>query len=121
MEQSKDPKEVLKKWKNSQTIFDYSRELVEGDGLPTYPHQNVHEYKVQLRIDETISPGMFKPDPLIPGGFKANSLTIRAMRKDVFVLDSLMTELEEYMTCSSCSKNFDLQFWSLCPFCGKEP
>jgi hypothetical protein len=117
-DKTKDWDKELKKWKSPQEIANYANTLVEMDFKPTYDQNLTEEYKVSLRVDETISSANFRSDPLIPGGFVANSLTIRAMRKDLFVLDSDMTELEEIFDCKSCRKKFDLQFWALCPYCG---
>jgi hypothetical protein len=75
-------------------------------------------YQVQIRVDEKIGPAMFKPDPFIPGGYKANSLTIKAMRPDVFVGgDEVFEDLEVLYNCIKCDKELDLQFWKFCPYC----
>jgi hypothetical protein len=117
----KDPNLQLLKWKNNQNLADYVNQLVEMDGNPTYMLDQGKEFKVQLRVDESIAPAKFKRDPLVPGGYKANSLTIRAMKKDVFVLDTSMTELEEIYHCQKCPHSYDLQFWQYCPYCGTSP
>lgn len=83
------------------------------EGLASVPT----EQQVRLRVDESVSPAMFRADPLIPGGYVANSLTIRAVRADIFIaggLDSLSLE----RPCTSCGKILDWQFWKLCPHCG---
>lgn len=72
--------------------------------------------QVRLRVDESVSPAMFKVDQLIPGGYVANSLTIRAVRPDIFIaggIDNLSLE----RPCASCGKILDWQFWKLCPYC----
>ncbi len=78
------------------------------------------DIKVQFRVDEKIAPGKFVPDPLIPGGYKANSLTLRAMKENIFVLGESLDDLTQEINCVSCSKLYDLQFWKCCPYCGKE-
>ncbi len=73
---------------------------------------------VALRADETVSPGKFRPDPLLPGGWIANSLTIRAVRPDIFVAGDL-DQLALERPCGGCGQILDLQFWRLCPHCAR--
>ena len=76
------------------------------------------EVKVQINPDENISPGMFKPDFLRPGHYKAHPTTIRAMRKEIFSAGSdEFLDLEKSYICISCNKTLDLQFWTFCPYC----
>lgn len=77
------------------------------------------DFQVQIRVNEEVGPAMFKPDPLVPGGYIANSLTIRAMRPDIFVVGDSVEDLSEEYECG-CGKKFDLQFWKLCPYCARE-
>ena len=88
-------------------------------GQPQFDLERREDIKVQIRVNESIGPGMFKADPLIPGGYLANSLTIRAMRPDIFVLGESLDDLSAPYSCR-CGKEFDVQFWKLCPFCGDE-
>lgn len=76
-------------------------------------------FQVKIRVNETVGPAMFKPDPLIPGGYIANSLTVRAMRPDIFVAGDSLEDLSLDYTCA-CGKNFDVQFWKLCPYCARD-
>lgn len=92
-------------------------EEVNKKGL--YDFSQREDFRVKIRVNENISPGKFKPDPLIPGGYMANSLTIKAMRQDIFFLDNSFEELSKEVQCP-CGENFDTQFWKLCPYCGKE-
>jgi len=78
------------------------------------------DIKLALRVDESVGPAMFRPDPLIPGGYIANSLTLRAVRQDIFVLGEALVEFSKEIPCSSCRKNLDRQFWKLCPYCGQQ-
>lgn len=79
------------------------------------------EVKVQIRPDKNVSPGKFLSDPIIPGGFKAHPITIRAMRKDIFVgTTELFSDLETLIQCDSCKSEIDLQFWHFCPYCEAE-
>lgn len=88
-------------------------------GQPQFDLERREDIRVQIRVNESVGPGMFKADPLIPGGYVANSLTIRAMRPDIFVLGESLDDLSAPYACR-CGKEFDVQFWKLCPFCGNE-
>ncbi len=88
-------------------------------GLPAYDLEDRDDIKVNIRLNENVGPARFKPDPLIPGGFMANSLTIRAMKPDIFVLGNSVDELVRDYDCQ-CGEQFDLQFWKLCPFCARD-
>lgn len=88
-------------------------------GLPAYDLEGREDIKVNIRLNEKVGPAMFKPDPLIPGGYMANELTIRAMRPDIFVLGESLEEFSTEYECA-CGKKLDLQFWKLCPFCARD-
>ncbi len=88
-------------------------------GLPAIDLEAREDFKVNIRVNESVGPAKFKPDPLIPGGFIANSLTIKAMRPDLFVVGESMEDLSLMYECA-CGKEFDLQFWKLCPHCARE-
>lgn len=76
------------------------------------------DISVNIRADDSVRPAMFLPDPLIPGGYKAHSLTIRALRKDIFAAgNELFEDLEDLITCESCQHKIDRQFWHFCPYC----
>lgn len=87
-------------------------------GLPAVDLNQREDIRVNIRVNETIGAGKFKPDPLIPGGFIANSLTIRAMRPDIFVVGESVEDLSVDYECA-CGENFDLQFWKICPYCAR--
>lgn len=96
------------------------RDLENMAGMPAFDLEDREDIKVNIRVNEKISPAMFKPDPLVPGGFMANSLTIRAMRSDIFVLGESLEDFSSEYGCA-CGKTLDLQFWKLCPYCAREP
>ncbi|MFL5785285.1 MAG: hypothetical protein ACJ76H_11780 [Bacteriovoracaceae bacterium] len=95
------------------------RELENMAGLPAYDLQGREDIKVQIRVNEAIGPAMFRADPLLPGGYMANSLTIRAMKPDIFVLHEDLEDFSHEYECG-CGKIFDLQFWKLCPYCARD-
>lgn len=88
-------------------------------GQPNFELEAREDFKVKIRASEHVGPAMFKADPLIPGGYIANSLTIRAMRLDIFVLGESLEDFSAPVECP-CGKKIDVQFWKLCPFCARE-
>lgn len=100
-------------------VLEIVRQIENMAGMPNFDLENREDVKVQIRADETVKPAMFKPDPLIPGGYIANSLTIRAMRPDIFVLGDSLEDLVAMYGCA-CGNEIDIQFWKLCPHCGRD-
>jgi hypothetical protein len=94
-----DPNKVL------QTLLESGRHAADDTRVP-------------IRVNESVGPARFKADPLIPGGYLANSLTIRAMRTDIFVLGDSLDDLCTPYQCA-CGAELDLQFWKLCPHCAR--
>ena len=88
-------------------------------GQPNFDLEAREDVKIQLRVNEQVGPAKFKADPLIPGGYIANSLTIRAIRADIFVLGGSMEDFTALIKCA-CGKELDVQFWKLCPYCARE-
>jgi hypothetical protein len=87
----------------------------EGN-IPFYSNR-YQEIKIQMRPNNSVEPGIFKPDPTIPNGWMAHPQTINAVRKDIFVADDDFEELEILYECDGCKKTLDLQFWIRCPYC----
>jgi hypothetical protein len=98
-------------FRDSDALLAHVRRL---EGL----EERSQDHQVRLRADESVSPGMFKPDPLLPGGWIANSLTIQAVRTDIFVAGAIEALTLE-RPCGGCGKTLDLQFWRLCPHCAR--
>lgn len=95
------------------------RQIENMAAQPNFDLEKREDIKVQIRVNESVAPAMFKPDPLIPSGYIANSLTIRAMRPDIFVLGDSLDDLSAPYGCA-CGKELDIQFWKLCPYCGRD-
>jgi hypothetical protein len=77
-----------------------------------------HEtYKLNILPDTSIARAKFIPDPLRPNVFRAHPITIRAMRKELFMGGEDFVDLECLKECASCQQQIDLQFWQFCPFC----
>ncbi len=100
-------------------VLEIAREIENMAGQPNFDLERREDIQVKIRVNEQIAPAMFKADPLIPGGYLANSLTVRAMRADIFVLGDSLEDLSAIYGCS-CGQEFDIQFWKLCPYCGRE-
>ena len=100
---------------------DFYKKLMSAKNAANKPHFNETPdltVQVKVRPDKSISPAMFKPDPLFPGHYKAHPVTIAAMRKDLFMSSSDgFIDLEQSYICGSCKHELDLQFWLFCPFC----
>jgi hypothetical protein len=95
------------------------REIENMAGQPNFDLEKREDFQVKIRVNEKVAPAMFKPDPLIPNGYIANSLTIRAMRSDIFVLGESLEDFSAPITCV-CGRELDVQFWKLCPYCARE-
>lgn len=106
---SQEPSELLNRIKELENAV--AQPLVSLDDREDIP--------VQIRVNESVGPAMFKPDPFIPGGYIANSLTVRAMRPDIFVVGDCLDDLAHDYHCA-CGKVFDLQFWKICPYCARD-
>jgi hypothetical protein len=104
--------------KDPNAIIAAIKEFEARVGQPQYDIPRREDIKVNLRVDEKIGPAMFKSDPLVPGSYLANSLTLRAMRPDIFVLGESIEDLSATYKCI-CGKDLDLQFWRLCPYCAR--
>lgn len=109
----------MKDLKNPNSLLDDIAAIKNHIEEPHFDLAAREDIKVNIRVDERISPAMFKSDPLLPGGFVANSLTIRAMRADIFVLGDSLEDFETVFLCA-CGKELDAQFWKLCPYCSRE-
>ncbi len=76
------------------------------------------DISVPMRADKSVTPGMFKPDPLIPGGYLAHPTTLAALKKDIFAVgDEVFSDLEQLIDCEGCKRKVDIQFWHFCPHC----
>ncbi len=100
----------------NQTL-EHIQSIKNAVDAPCFNTNRPTEYKINIRPSESVSRGMFKSDPLLPGGHIAHPATIRAMRQDLFILGDDFVDLEVLYTCESCKKVLDLQFWQACPYC----
>lgn len=99
-------------------LFRHLQRVEHKSGMPLWQLDAPQDITVRFRVDERVSPAKFKPDPLVPGGYLANSLTLRAMKPLLFVAGSDLDEFSRLEGCA-CGESYDAQFWSCCPFCGR--
>ena len=104
---------------DANKVLEAIKEFENMVAQPNFDLEQREDVQVKIRVNEKVGPAMFRPDPLIPGGYIANSLTIRAMRPDIFVLGDSLEDLSAEYECA-CGKEFDIQFWKLCPYCGRD-
>lgn len=98
-------------------IINRTKEIKNAIDQQMFNTDEYQETQINIRPSKNVSLGMFRPDPLIPGGHIAHPTTIRAMRKSLFMLGDNFIDLEKKYTCEKCKKTLDLQFWILCPYC----
>lgn len=87
------------------------------DGHHQFSLQDYQETQVKLIPDEKIARAQFKPDPFLPNSYRAHPVTLRAVRKEIFLAATSLDELEEKFHCRGCLQELDLQFWHFCPYC----
>lgn len=97
-------------------VAKYLKSLKNAGGLPLV-NNNYQEEKVRLLVRNSVSPAMFIPHESIPNTYYANSTTIRALKKDIFMAGEGFEDLEDITNCESCSAKLDRQFWHFCPHC----
>jgi len=85
--------------------------------LPLFESDYHETHQVNIIPDKSVAPAMFVPDKLDPKKFRAHPVTIKAMRKELFMGGEDFVDLECLITCASCKKQLDLQFWTFCPYC----
>jgi hypothetical protein len=107
LQNNHDPQSQLKKLSSYTNAF--NTQLFETDYHETH--------QVNIIPDKTISPASFIPDSLNPKKFRAHPVTIKAMRKELFMGGEDFVDLECLITCASCKTEVDVQFWHFCPYC----
>lgn len=99
-------------------VVEKTKTILNAAGRPAFG-QELEEFDVRIRPNDNVELALFKPDPLLPGGYIAHTLTIKAMRKDLFMHGEDFVDLEHKYICEGCKKELDLQFWQFCPYCEK--
>jgi hypothetical protein len=100
-----------------QSQFDKLKTYKNAVDLPQF-NSNLQElYNVNIKPDTSVARGAFIPHPLIPNQYRAHPVTIRAMRKEIFMGGDEFVDLECLYICASCKTQLDIQFWHFCPYC----
>ena len=92
------------------------KSLKNAANLPLLSEQ-FQKTDVRLLVDKNVAPSKFKPHPFILNTYYASDLTIRAVKKDLFLGGSGFEDLEKLCICRDCGRELDKQFWTFCPFC----
>lgn len=110
-------RKYLKEKHDPQSQLEKLKSYSNAANLPLFNTDYHERHDVQILPDTTIAPAKFIPDLLRPNVFKAHPITIRAMRKELFMGGVDFVDLECIRICDSCRHEIDLQFWQFCPYC----
>lgn len=110
-------RKFLQEQHDPQSQFEKLKTYSNACNTPLFNTDYHEQYNVNILPDQTISPAKFIPDPLRPNVFRAHPITIRAMRKEIFMGGEDFVDLECLRICDSCKHQLDLQFWHFCPYC----
>jgi hypothetical protein len=105
---------------NPENIKRYLESLKNSIGHQYLDLDKKEEFKVNIRPCSSVTPSLFKPDPLNQYGYIAHSQTIAALKKDIFMAGANFDELEQLIKCEECKSTIDIQFWHFCPHCGEK-
>ena len=75
------------------------------------------EVQIRLLIDESVTPGKFRRSHVDPNIYYATSVTISAVKKDLFLLGDGFEDIQDLSECTICHASIDKQFWRFCPLC----
>lgn len=100
-----------------QSQFDKLKSYKNSIDQPLFATNLQENYNVNIKPDTSVAQGLFIPHKLIPNEFRAHPITIRAMRKEIFMGGDEFLDLECLYTCTSCKTQLDVQFWHFCPYC----
>ena len=109
-QREKEVKQVLDKVKSFENMIDE----------PMYNTRPEEEFKIHIKVDDSVKHGLFIPSKIYPGQWRASYQTFRAMKKDIFSLGNSIDELVDPYECQSCKTDLDKQFWYFCPYCGEK-
>jgi hypothetical protein len=110
-------RKYLNRKHDPQSQLEKLKTYTNAANLPLF-HTDYHQtYQVKITPDTSVARAKFIPDPLKTNEYRAHPITIRAMRKELFMGGVDFVDLETLYTCQSCKEEIDLQFWQFCPFC----
>ena len=105
----KDPHKYFNDIKNANIQNDHK----------VYDHLNPENHKLEMVPSEKVKTGLFKPIPGKPQHFHVHPLTLKALKKDLFVTDLELSDYALEVPCGKCDQKYDLQFYNHCPHCPK--
>lgn len=89
-------------------------------GKPMYQLEKPEEFKIEIKVDNSIEHGKFVPSKIVHHLWYASEQTYRAMKKNIFATGDNIDELTEPYQCYGCKADLDKQFWYFCPYCGEK-
>jgi hypothetical protein len=110
-------RKYLQKKHDPHSQWEKLKTYQNAGNLPLFETDYHETHQVHIIPDKSVSPAAFVPDPIDPKKFRAHPTTIKAMRKDLFMGGEDFVDLECLITCASCKRQLDLQFWHFCPYC----
>lgn len=110
-------RKFLKEKHDPQSQLEKLKTYANAAGTPLFNTDYHEQHKVNVKPDTNIARAKFIPDKLLPNVFYAHPVTIRAMRKELFMGGVDFIDLECLRICDSCKQKIDLQFWHFCPYC----
>ena len=75
------------------------------------------QVQVRLLIDESVTPAKFRQSQVDPNIYYATSVTISAVKKDLFLTGVGFEDVQDLSECTNCHQSIDKQFWYFCPLC----
>jgi hypothetical protein len=114
----------IKRPQSNWKTQDFAQRIQQLRTFDETDSSRAREVVVELIPDQNVAPALFVPlseqDPhLNKKRFKAHPITIRSLRKDLFVLSLSLDDLEKQVLCTYCQRFLDFQFWIQCPYCDK--
>ena len=110
-------RKYLNKKHDPQSQYEKLQSYKNAFNTPLFEKDYHETYQVKITPDTSIARANFIPDPIKPNEFRAHPVTIRAMRKELFMGGEDFVDLECLRRCASCNTEIDLQFWHFCPYC----
>ncbi|RLA64836.1 MAG: hypothetical protein DRQ88_10365 [Epsilonproteobacteria bacterium] len=89
------------------------------EGVKPFYSDEHEDIQIKIRPNKDVPQAIFKPDPIIPGGWIAHPDTIKSMKKELLIGGTEFIDTEVLYQCIGCNKVLDAQFWIHCPYCTK--
>jgi hypothetical protein len=99
------------------TFVDHLKNTTNMTGQKMFNLDQPTHNQANIKPDKAVAISKFKPHPFLLNTYLAHPQTIKAMRKDIWVLGEELYEISLNKKCKSCHEQLDIQFWLHCPFC----